>query len=94
MEFVVGPLALLGGYFTIGNIAIEGKVRDSQSGKLFFQFADNESDKLTFLCLRDFKPYGHSAHAMHQWAEQFELMTRTAVGQTIKDTHFFTLMPY
>jgi hypothetical protein len=31
---------------------------------------------------------------MHQWAEQFELMTRTAVGQTIKDTHFFTLMPY
>ncbi len=94
MEFVVGPLALLGGYFTIGNIAIEGKVRDSETGKLFFQFADNESDKLTFLCLRDFKPYGHSAHAIHQWAGQFELMTRTPVGQTIKDTHFFTLMPY
>ncbi|MEQ1749621.1 MAG: DUF3313 family protein [Prosthecobacter sp.] len=94
MKFVVGPLAGLGGIFTKGNMAIEGKVRDSKSGKLFFQFADNEADKMTFYSVRDFKPYGHAIPAMRKWAEQFELMTRTAVGQTIKDTYCITLMPY
>jgi Protein of unknown function (DUF3313) len=94
MKFVVGPLASVGGVFTKGNMAIEGKVRDSASGKLFFQFADNEADKMTFYSLRDFKPYGHAVPAMRKWAEQFELMTRTPPGETIKDTNFMTLMLY
>ena len=94
LKFVIGPVAGLGGYFTKGNMAFEGKVRDSKSGKLFFQFADNEADKMTIYSLRDFKPYGHTAYAMTKWADQFELMTRTPLGQTIKDTQFITLMPY
>lgn len=94
LKFVVGPVASLGGYFTKGNMAIEGKVRDSKSGKLFFQFADNEADKMTFYSVRDFKPYGHATYAMRKWAEQFELMTRTQPGQSIKDTNCFTLMLY
>lgn len=94
LKFVVGPVAGLGGYFTKGNMAIEGKVRDSQSGGLFFQFADNEADKMTFYSMRDFQPYGHAIHAMRKWAEQFELMTRTPPGQKIKDTYCITLLPY
>lgn len=94
LKFVVGPVASLGGYFTKGNMAIEGKVRDSKSGKVFFQFADNEADKMTFYSVRDFKPYGHAVPAMRKWAEQFELMTRTAPGQSIKDTNCMTLMLY
>jgi hypothetical protein len=94
LKFVIGPVAGLGGYFTKGNMAFEGKVRDSKSGKLFFQFADNEADKMTLYSLRDFKPYGHAAYAMTKWADQFELLTRTPRGQTIKDTQFITLMPY
>lgn len=94
LKFVVGPVAGLGGYFTKGNMAIEGKVRDSKSGGLFLQFADNEADKMTFYSLRDFKPYGHATQAMLKWSEQFELMTRTQPGQKIKDTSFITLMPY
>lgn len=94
LKFVIGPVAGLGGYFTKGNMAIEGKVRDSKSGKLFFQFADNEADKMTFYSLRDFQPYGHGLKAMRQWADQFELMTRTQPGQEIKDTYCITLLPY
>lgn len=94
LKFVVGPVAGLGGYFTKGNMAIEGKMRDSKSGGLFFQFADNEADKMTFYSLRDFKPYGHALKAMVQWSDQFELMTRTQPGQKMSDSSFITLLPY
>ncbi len=94
LKFVVGPVAGLGGYFTKGNMAIEGRVRDSKSGKLFFQFADNEADKMTFYSLRDFTPYGHAGYAIRKWAEQFELMTRSEPGRKLKDTYALTLMPY
>jgi len=94
LKFVVGPVAGLGGYFTKGNMAIEGKMRDSKSGGLFFQFADNEADKMTFYSLRDFKPYGHALKAMVQWADQFELMTRTQPGEKMGDATFITLLPY
>ncbi len=94
MKFVVGPVASLGGYFTKGNMAIEGKVRDSGSGRLLFQFADNEADKMTFYSLRDFKPYGHAVNAIKMWAGQFELMTRTAPEKVLPDSSSITLWPY
>jgi Protein of unknown function (DUF3313) len=94
LKFMVGPIAGLAGYFTKGNMAIEGKVLDSKTGKVFFQFADNEADKMTFYSLRDYKPYGHAVYAMRDWADEFELMTRTPPGEKIKDTRFITLRPY
>jgi len=92
-KFVVGPLSAIGGYFTKGNIAIEGKVRNSSTGELIFQFADSEQDKMTFYSLRDYKPYGHAIHAIGEWAAQFELFTRTPPHQKIDDTFCFTLDP-
>lgn len=94
LKFVVGPVASLGGYFTKGNMAIEGRVRDSASGGLVFQFADNEADKMTFYSLRDFRPYGHALKAMKMWAEQFELMTRTPPDKELPDSSCITLWPY
>jgi Protein of unknown function (DUF3313) len=94
LKFVVGPFAGLAGYFTKGNMAIEGKVIDSASRKPFFQFADNEADRMTFYSVRDFRPYGHAVYAMREWAQQFELLTRTPPGTKLKDTRCFTLMPY
>lgn len=93
LKFVVGPVAGLGGYFTKGNIAIEGKLRDSRTGALLFQFTDNEADKMTFYSLRDFRPYGHALVAIQEWAEQFELFTRTRANYRIGDSRFFTLDP-
>ena len=93
-KFIVGPLAGLGGIFTKGNIAIEGKVRNSATKELIFQFADNEADKMTFYSARDFKPYGHATIAMDEWAKQFEEFARTMPNHRVKESRFFTLKPW
>lgn len=92
-KFFVGPFSMIGSYFTKGNMAIEGKVRNSATGELVFQFADNESDKMTLYSMRDFKPYGHALHSAEEWAAQFELFTRTPPQHKIVDTFCFTLDP-
>lgn len=93
-KFVIGPLAGLGGIFTKGNIAIEGKVRNSSTKELIFQFADNEADKMTFYTTRDYRPYGHATVAMDEWARQFEEFTRTMPDHRVKESKFFTLKPW
>lgn len=93
LKFVIGPFAGLGGYFTKGNIAIEGKLRDSRTGALLFQFADNQSDKMTFYSLRDFYPYAHANAAIKEWAEAFELFTRTPASYRVEGSLCFTLDP-
>jgi hypothetical protein len=92
-KFVVGPLAGLGGMFTKGNIAIEGKVRNSQTQEVVFQFADNEADRMTLYSLKDFRPYGHATVAIKDWARQFEEFTRTPSSSKIQDSFAFTLDP-
>ncbi len=94
LKFVVGPIAGLGSFFTQGNIAIEGKLRNNRTGELLFEFADNQSDKMTFYSARDFKPYGHANHAIVDWANQFEEFTRTRSNVRVKSSLCFTLSPY
>ncbi|WP_395718009.1 DUF3313 family protein [Prosthecobacter sp.] len=93
LKFVVTPFAAFGRFFTKGNIAIEGKVLVSRSGRAYFQFADNEEDKLTFINTRDFQPYGHAVNSMRDWALQFELMTRSPRGWRVRDSSAVTLRP-
>jgi hypothetical protein len=95
LNFVVGPLAqLAGGYFTKGNIAFEGKLRNSQTGELFMEVTDNEEDRMTLYSLRDFRSYGHASHAIEAWAKQFEEFTRRVSGKKIRESAFFTLNPF
>ena len=92
--FVVGPAAGLAGRWTKGSVAIEGKLVDSPTGWMLFQFADREQDKMTFWTLRDFKPYGHCRVTFQEWADQFEKLTRTPQWrENIKDASIFTLNP-
>ena len=90
-KFAVTPLAGLGRLFTSGNMAIEGKITVSDGQKVFFEFADNEADKLTFFSARDFLPYGHAEHSMRDWALQFEQMTRKDKDLRLKDSSAVTL---
>lgn len=90
----VGPVAGLAGKFTKGGIAIEGKLRDSKTGELLFQFADRENDKITYLSLRDFRPYSHAYVAIDEWASQFEQLTRSPDWrESMKDASLWTLNP-
>lgn len=93
LKFAVTPVAALGRFFTKGNMAIEGRVVDSASGRAFFQFADNEQDKLTFINARDYHAYGHAVNTMRDWAVQFETMTRTPRGIKVEDSHSIMLRP-
>jgi hypothetical protein len=90
-KFAVTPLAGFGRLFTSGSMAIEGKITLPGSSEVFFEFADNEADKLTFFNARDFLPYGHAEHSMRDWAKQFELMTRKQKGLRLKDSSAVTL---
>jgi hypothetical protein len=90
-KFAVTPLAGFGRLFTSGNMAIEGKLTVPGGQNVFFEFADNEADKLTFLNARDLLPYGHAEHSMRDWAVQFEQMTRKEKGLRLKDSSAVTL---
>ena len=81
-KIILGPIGTVGGLAvqSSGNIAIEAKVRLNHGHKLLFQFTDNESDKLTFYSIRDFRPYGHVNVAIQEWAEQFAEMTGKPPG--------------
>lgn len=91
MKVAVTPAAGLARWFTSGNMAIEGKVMTPGRERVFFQFADNEGDKLTLLSARDFMPYAHAIHSMQEWAEQFEQMIRKENGLRLKDSSAITL---
>ena len=90
----VGPLAGLAGKFTKGGIAIEGKLRDAKTDRLLFQFADRENDKITYLSLKDFRPYSHGYRAIDEWAAQFEEITRNPRWrESLKDSKLWSLNP-
>ena len=91
MKVAITPVVSLGRWFTSGNMAIEGKLIMHSGNQVFFQFADNEADKITFFNARDFLPYGHAEHSMKDWAEQFEQMTRQQSGLELKDSSSITL---
>lgn len=99
LKLVVTPIAALGGFFTKGNIAIEGKMLVPMPGqgkpsRVFFQFADKERDKLTLFSLRDYQSYGHATHTIRDWAVHFEEMTRARRGEKVRDSTALTLRPY
>lgn len=72
-----------------GNVAVEGKV---SSEKLIYQFADNEESKSAFLLpVTDLAEYGQAREAIRDWAKQFELLTRTAPGEPVKDSSVISL---
>ena len=95
-KLMFGPLGSVGGLMvqSSGNIAIEAKIRLSRSGNLLYQFADNESDKLTLYSIRDFRPYGHVDKSISEWAGQFVDLTSQRPGTQISDASFWTLAPF
>ena len=79
---------------TKGNIAIEGKLRDSNSGEVLFAFADNEQDKFGLISLRDFSSYGHARSAIKDWAKQFAELLRTPASHKVEDSSTISLNPF
>lgn len=79
---------------TKGNIAIEGKVRDSVSGELLYEFADNEQDKFAVVTLRDMSSYGHARVAIKEWGKQFAEIVGTPGSHKVEDSSPVTINPF
>ena len=78
---------------TKGNIAIEGKLRDSMTGEVLMEFADNEQDKFSVVSLRDLSSYGHARASIKDWAKQFAELMRTPASHKVEDSSTVTLNP-
>jgi hypothetical protein len=91
--FVIGPLSSLASPWTKGTISIEGQLRDPETGRVVFQFADRESDPITIVSVRSFQSTAFAEIIIGQWAEQFAAAVRAPAGTRIKDAPFFRLNP-
>lgn len=95
-KVLLGPVGSLAGLSldTSGVVAIEGKVTLSATGESIYEFADQEKDKLTLYTVRDFQSYGHDLVAIKEWARQIEEVSRSSSNHQVKDSSFWTLMPF
>jgi len=92
--YFFSPLVTVASYgTTAGSIAIEGKIVCSDTNEIVFQFADREADRLSLFSVKDFEPYGFIEEIISEWAEQFEIFSRTPAQRAVGDSSWFTLNP-
>lgn len=72
--FVPGA-GVVGSQLTQGKIAIEGKLKNGETGETLIQFTDSAKDKFSLISLRDFSAYGHDRKAVNEWAKQVNQLT-------------------
>ena len=80
--------------FSKGAMAIEGRIRDAQTGEVVGAFADREQGKEALLSIRDFTWYAHASAIMKDWAKQLVVVLNSEEGEHVKDSPWFTLNPF
>jgi hypothetical protein len=94
-NYFLTPLVGLASYGrTAGSIAIEGRLVNSETEEVVFQFADRESDQFTVFSVKNYQAYGFIDSIIETWARQFEEFTRTPINRELDDTSGFTLNPF
>lgn len=91
---VVPGAGVAGSALTNGRIAIEGKLRNGETGELLVQFTDSARDKLTPFSFRDFTAYGHARAAINDWAKQFDALSRTPRDHAIRGALVVGINPF
>lgn len=80
--------------FSKGSMAIEGRIRDAESGDIVGAFADREQGKQAIITTKDFTWYSHADAMMKDWAKQLVEVLNSDEGEHIKDSPWFTLNPF
>lgn len=93
-SFMVGPISAVAGPWVKGTIAMEARLKDPQTGRVLYQFADRESDPMTIYSVKNYQTAAFAELIISQWAQQFETATRTAAGGKIKDAPLIRLNPF
>lgn len=70
------------------SVAIEGRVRDAESGKTLFVFADRETPEISLLDARKFTFYGAQEREATRWAGQIRQILEGKDKRPIKDPFF------
>ena len=91
---VIGPVSAVAGPWVKGTIAIEGRLRDPATGAIVYQFADRESDPITWISVRNFQGTAFTENIIRQWAAQFASAVRTPAGIQIPDAPVIRLNPF
>jgi hypothetical protein len=91
--FVPGA-GFLGSQFTRGKIAVEGKLRNAETGEVLMQFTDRAHDKTSLISFRDFSPYAHDRRAINEWAKQVDELSRTPRNHRVRGSSGLTLNPF
>lgn len=76
-----------------GSVAIEGAVRDADTGEILFEFRDREGDKAAPFTVKDFQRFAHAQVAFDEWAKQLVELLATPVTHMVDDSLPFTLSP-
>ena len=74
-----------------GSIAIEGIVRDGETGEVLEQFRDREADKSSAFSVKDFQQYAHARESIVDWAEQLAELANTPLDHKVEDSLPFSL---
>lgn len=89
-SFVPGA-SLIAGLGLSGSIAIEGRLKDGETGEVVAMFKDHEKDQSSPLGIQDFTWYQHSKDAIDDWADQFVKLINTDPSHKVEDSLPLTL---
>lgn len=75
-------------------VAIEGRLRDAQTGEVLMMFADREEPPNRIIDAKAVTWYGDAKDSIAVWAKQLVELANTPPSQQVKDAADFTLKPW
>ncbi len=87
------PFGGLVGFRSLGAIAIEGILRDGETGEIVFMFADRERGKMAPISLNDFTYFSHARDIITDWASQLAVICSDPTVAYVRDSLPLTLLP-
>ena len=87
----VGAAAALG---QNGTVAIEGILRDGETGEIILMFSDREASKIRILDFKTLTWYGHAHEIMEDWAHQLMELLTTPHDHVVPDSDGFAWSPF
>jgi len=94
--FARAPVVGVGSKVAGGNpvVAIEGRLRDSQTGDVLMMFADREEPPFRIIDAKAVTWYGDAKDSIQMWAQQMVELANTPRSHKVEDASSFSLRPW
>ena len=77
-----------------GTVAMEGRVRDAETGEVLFEFKDRSSDRVSLFSIKDYQEYGHIRAVISRWADEYARLQAQNFEGKIPKALPFTFDPF